>query len=87
MFYLTPGGKMMSVAVTPNSSNGTLDFAAPVEMFQSPFTNPSLLFDQYSVTKDGKRFLFIRPREATGVRPPVTVVVNWAVDQAIAMKK
>ena len=77
IFYLTPAGKMMSVAVTPNPS-GALDFGAPVELFQSPLATPSLIIDQYSVTKDGKRFLFIRPRETTVVRPPVTVVVNWA---------
>jgi hypothetical protein len=78
LFYLTPGGKMMSVAVTPNASNGTLDFVPPVEMFQSPWTAPNLTIDLYSVTKDGERLLFIRPRESTGVRPPVTVVINWA---------
>jgi Tol biopolymer transport system component len=77
LFYLTPAGKMMSVAVTPNASNGTLDFATPVEMFQSPNATPTLTVDQYTVTKDGKRFLFIRPRDTTVVRPPVTVVVNW----------
>jgi hypothetical protein len=60
IFYLTPVGKMMSVSVTPNAS-GALDFAAPVELFQSPRTSPNLSIDLYSVTKDGKRFLFIRP--------------------------
>jgi Tol biopolymer transport system component len=78
IFYLTPTGKMMAVAVTAKPAGGALDFAAPIELFQSPIPTPSLGVDQYSVTKDGKRFLFIRPRETAVVRPPVTVVVNWA---------
>lgn len=77
IFYLTPTGKMMSVAVTPNAS-GALDFGAPVELFQSPRAAPNLTIDLYSVTKDGQRFLFIRPRETTAARQPVSVVINWA---------
>lgn len=79
LFYMTPRGMLMSVQVTRNAS-GALDFAAPVELFQSPLANPMLTVDQYSVTRDGQRFLFIRPIETTGAIPPITVVVNWAAD-------
>jgi hypothetical protein len=34
--------------------------------------------DQYGVTHDGQRFLFIQPRPNDAVVvPPMTVVVNW----------
>ena len=75
LFYLTPAGRMMSVRITTQTS-GALDFAPPVELFQSPFVRPWLEVDQYSVSKDGQRFLFIRPREMTDV--PITVLVNWS---------
>lgn len=78
IFYLTPTGRMMAVAVTPSPS-GALDLAAPVELFQSPLATPTLTIDQYAVTSDGTRFLFIRPHETDVVRPPLTVVVNWPV--------
>jgi hypothetical protein len=38
------------------------------------------VIDQYSVTNDGQRFLFIRPIDAGDAGRPVTVVVNWAAD-------
>jgi hypothetical protein len=72
------GGFLRRAAAVTKNASGALDFAAPVELFQSPLATPNLTIDQYSVTKDGKRFLFIRPRETAVVRPPVTVVVNWA---------
>jgi Tol biopolymer transport system component len=74
LFYLTPAGRMMSVRVTRQPS-GALDFAAPVELFQSPFIQPWLEVDQYSPSKDGQRFLFIRPRELSDI--PITVIANW----------
>jgi hypothetical protein len=56
---------------------GTIDVKAPVELFQSPLTAPVLAIEQYAVSNDGQRFLFIRPRAATAARPPINVVVNW----------
>ena len=79
LFYLTPTGELMSVRVQPDTK-GSLDFAAPAELFQSPLPNPNLVIDPYSVTTDGQRFLFIRPTGAGDASRPVTVVVNWAAD-------
>jgi len=77
LFYLTPDGRMMSVAITPQSSGG-LDFAAPVELFQTPLATPILGIDQYSVTRDGQRFLVLRPRDtAAAVEQTINVIVNW----------
>ena len=78
LFYLTPTGKLMVVAVNAPAGSADVDVAAPVELFQSPFTSPTLSIDQYAVSRDGQRFLFIQPRAASGTRPPMVVVVNWA---------
>jgi len=76
--YLTPGGKLMSVAVASEARNGALVFNPPVELFQSPILSPSLTVDQYSVTRDGKRFLFLQPRrDQPSLDAPIGVVVNW----------
>jgi hypothetical protein len=76
LYYVTPAGKMMAVQVTPGPA-GSLEFAAPVELFQTPFSQPLLTIDLYSPSRDGRRFLMIRPREAATARTPITVVVNW----------
>jgi hypothetical protein len=79
LFYLTPDGKMMSVAVVPDpGSPGGTEFRAPVELFASPLTRPVLTTDQYSVTADGQRFLFMKPQREMGIFPSlITVVLNW----------
>ena len=78
LFYVTLDGKMMSVTVTPEAG-GALDFGAPVELFQSPLVRPLMTLDQYSVTSDGQRFLFLQPHgQGSAVAAPLTVVVNWA---------
>ena len=69
----------MPVRVDGGGTTGGLSFSAPVELFQSPLAQPVMSIDQYSVTKDGQRFLFIQPRATTGARPPVNIVVNWTV--------
>jgi hypothetical protein len=76
---LTLEGKLMSVPVVPDASGpGTIEFGAPVEQFQSPLARPLPTIDQYSVTRDGQRFLFIQPRrDQASSTPPITVVVNW----------
>ena len=76
LFYLTPTGQLMSVGVDRTPS-GDLEFAAPVQLFQSPQAAPQLTIDLYSAAKDGQRFLFITPRSSASARPPITVVVNW----------
>jgi hypothetical protein len=81
LFYLTTDGKMMSVPVTPGAG-GTIDFGAPKELFQSPITRPNPTVDQYAVTRDGQRFLFIQPkRDQENSIAPITVVVNWKAER------
>ena len=58
LLYLTLDGKVMSAAV---STTGINPFAAPIELFRSPFSATSPGNDTWSVSNDGKRFLFSRP--------------------------
>jgi serine/threonine protein kinase len=79
LYYLTAEGKLMAVAASAvPGPNGTtnLEFGAPVELFQSPQTLPFLPTDQYSVTKDGQRFLFLRPMKDPRVTVPITIRLN-----------
>lgn len=79
LFYLTPDGQMMSVAITPDPAKpGAIEFHAPQLLFASPIPRPVLVLDQYSVTRDGQRFLFLQAHSDTSRKPdPITVVVNW----------
>jgi Tol biopolymer transport system component len=81
LFYLAPDGHVMSVAIVPDSKTGVLEFGAPAVLFQSPISAPNMTLDQYDVTRDGQRFLFIQPHIDPNATPtplaPVTVVVNW----------
>ena len=78
LLYLTPAGQMMSVEIVPDATTGTLTFKAPVLLFQSPLTRPELTIDQYDVSRDGKRFIFIRPKLDLGsTTSPLKIVVNW----------
>jgi len=81
LFYLTPDGQMMSVTVAPDPKTGALEFSAPTALFQSPIAQPNMGVDQYDVSRDGQRFLFIQPHVDPNATPaplaPITVVVNW----------
>jgi hypothetical protein len=77
LFYLSLQGQLMAVDTTLGASveAGTL-----TSLFQVPMSvNP--LIDQYAVTRDGQRFIFCAPANATG--QPITVVVNWARDSML----
>jgi len=65
---------MMSVAVSPD---GDGEFAAPKRLFQSVLLRPTMITDEYDVTRDGRRFLFVRPVGNTPDTPALSVVVNW----------
>lgn len=69
LFYLQLDGKLMSVEVAKGSQ---LDPGVPEVLFQTPL-NPNPLWNQYSVTSDGLRFLFLEPKESDRIN----VVLNW----------
>lgn len=64
----------MSVEVLPA---GDGDFGAPKRLFQSVLARPTMNTDEYDVTSDGKRFIFVQPRADSSDTPAVTIVVNW----------
>jgi len=68
LFYLQLDGQLMSVELTGSGLNPS----APRALFQTPLT-PNPLWNQYSVTADGQRFLFLEPLEPD----QVNVVMNW----------
>jgi Tol biopolymer transport system component len=72
LFYLTPDGALMAVAVTPGPS---IQFGTPRQLFQTPITNLELNIDQYDVSPDGQRFLVLVPEPTDDLG--VNVVLNW----------
>ncbi|HEX4001384.1 MAG TPA: protein kinase [Candidatus Acidoferrales bacterium] len=72
MYYLTPDGKVMEVAVT---TDPVFQAGTPKFLFQPP-THAASLAPGYTV--DGKRFVFLAPAEQTGQpRSAFNVMLNW----------
>ena len=79
LFYVESRRALMSVAVT---AAGAWNSKTAVKLFEGGFflgsdgVNP---FRMYDVTKDGRRFLMIKPEMVSGVAGPpnVIVVLNW----------
>ena len=76
LFYLSPEGKMMAVAVKTGAS---FKAEAPVTLFQTQRRQPvsSFAVFSYDVTGDGRRFLVIRKADEANAAP-LTVLLNWA---------
>jgi Tol biopolymer transport system component len=72
MFYITPGGRMMAVALHP--VNDDFQFEPAHMLFQTrPIPDEWNLYD---VSPDGQRFLLNLPLEWSSAAP-ITVVTNW----------
>jgi hypothetical protein len=72
---MTHDGKVMVAAVRQGSDG---EFQAPTLLFQSPLANASAVIDEWDVTADGQRFLFMVPIERPdGGAFPLNVVLNW----------
>jgi hypothetical protein len=69
LFYITPTGMLMAVAVKPGPG---FVVGAPEPLFQTWSTD---MLIQYAVARDGRRFVLLAPE---GDRPsePVTVILN-----------
>jgi serine/threonine-protein kinase len=72
LFYLSPNGAVMSVAVSPGA---VPEFSTPTVLFHSPLTQPAHNLDQYDVSSDGQRFLFVVPQLESDV-DPIKVLTN-----------
>jgi hypothetical protein len=76
LFYLSPGGKMMGVAVTTGSS---FKATSPVALFQTHGRQPVSFLDvfSYDVSADGQRFLIATKMDEANAAP-LSVLLNWA---------
>jgi hypothetical protein len=73
LFFIGGDGQLMSVEVKAEAA-WAVD--RPHPLFRAPLGPPSLYINQYAVAPDGRRFLF-NAVQATSMKEPITVVVNW----------
>ena len=76
IYYLAPGGKIMSVEV---STAPSFRAGEPKPLFQTPAnfvraTTPGIMAD---AAPDGKRFLLATPILREDTREPFIAVLNW----------
>ncbi len=74
VFYLTPEGKLVEVAVKEKGS--TVEIGVPHQVFQMPLQAGGPFGRAYSVAPDGKRFLVNSLPQAPTLEP-LTLVANW----------
>ncbi len=75
LFYLGLDGTLFAVTVE-SGSDGRLVLSTPVRLFSSGLTAPSQEVEQYAVSNDGQRFLFLLPLD-NRIRRSVGVLQNW----------
>jgi serine/threonine protein kinase len=74
LFYMTPEGKLMVVAINTNAG---FEHAAPTPLFDLfQVTNNAAIGFDYAVDGNGQRFLVRTPTKASKPNP-VTVITNW----------
>lgn len=76
LFYLSPEGKMMVVALKTGAS---FKAEAPVALFQTQRRQPvsSFAVFSYDVSGDGRRFLVITKADEANAAP-LSILLNWA---------
>jgi len=74
LFFLSGGGRLMSVDVQTNG--GSLQLGIPKVVLNNLVTDGNQIGHNYAVSPDGQRFL-IRTSERAGEIPSTTVFVNW----------
>jgi dipeptidyl aminopeptidase/acylaminoacyl peptidase len=73
LFYLSNDLAVMAVPI--NVVSGAFEAGTAVRLFQTRISGTSAVSFQYSVTRDGQRFLVTT--QAQGVERPVTLITNW----------
>ncbi|HST09218.1 MAG TPA: protein kinase [Terriglobales bacterium] len=78
LFYLTPGGTLMSVDVKTGAS---FEAGAPTVLFLTHLRQPisAMDFFSYDVTGDGQRFL-VNSKLDTSSTAPLSIVLNWRAE-------
>jgi serine/threonine protein kinase/Tol biopolymer transport system component len=76
LYYLALDGKMMAATIRTGEK---LECGTPWALFDTGITGTgevSITRDQYAVTRDGQKFLVLKPLSAAA-QSPLTVIVNW----------
>ena len=78
LFYLTPGGTLMSVDVKTGAS---VEAGAPTPLFLTHLRQPisAMDFFSYDVTGDGQKFL-VNSKLDTSSTAPLSIVLNWRAE-------
>jgi Tol biopolymer transport system component len=79
LFYVAGDGRLMSVPIVRTGKR--LEPGAPVALFAAPIagadvTPPGGTRQQYAVSPDGQRFLFLAGADEQPP-PPITLILNW----------
>jgi Tol biopolymer transport system component len=72
LYYIATDGQIMAVQITANQA---FRVGAPKALFQTPPSLGATFSQSWSVTPDGKRFLFLAMAEQR--QAPFNVVLNW----------
>jgi serine/threonine-protein kinase len=86
LFYIMPGGGLMSVRVDAKVSWSA---AAPVRVLDEHYYHTgggTGAGRTYDVSPDGRRFLMIKPVDPAGTPPGLVMVQNWREELARLMK-
>jgi hypothetical protein len=75
LFYVAPGGAIMSARVGTGGSSWSA--SPPVKVLEGPYETESAITSRtYDVSRDGQRFLVVK-RSPEQVDPQIVVVQNW----------
>jgi eukaryotic-like serine/threonine-protein kinase len=72
LFFIAPGGKIMSVEIQTST---IVEAGTPQLLFSATLKNAP--GPPYDVSSDGQRILLNRPIEEAASSPPITLVQNW----------
>ena len=77
LFFVAPDGAIMSVRVDPRG--GALNADSPVKVFEGQYATGSPATGRnYDVSRDGKRFLMVKPVAASqAAAPQIQIVQHW----------
>jgi hypothetical protein len=79
LFYIAPGNRFMSAAITIDRERQSLDVGMTATLFVAnlPGDPDSIVGRHYAVSPDNQRFLVNTRKEVT---VPITVILNWKPD-------
>jgi len=83
LFYVSPDGRLMAVAIAVAADQQTLETGTPVSLFSTRFASGSGITGvvrkpQYAVARDGRFLMNVAVEGAPA--SPITIVLNWMTD-------